>query len=400
MNIDLIKQRTGIVGESEEINEVLETVSQIAGVDISVLVNGESGTGKELIAKAIHAASKRSNNDLVIVNCGAIPEGIIESELFGHKKGAYTDASESRKGYFETANKGTIFLDEIGDMPLETQVKVLRVLESGEYMRVGDSNLKRTDTRVIAATNKDLAKLVKEGKFRQDLYYRLKTVTINIPSLRQRKGDIRLLIERFALQFTRTNKIKYKGFTPEAIKVVQKFDWPGNVRELRNFVESILTLEKGERITAEIVEKQLHDEKVVEFSDNPALPVVVNQHPDQAERELILRQLLFLRQDIEELKLILKDSDLSILNSSKNINENFANKIHNDGLDSEDDTLIKEKAIGNFKTSDLDKEMIIRTLEHFNNNRRAAAKSLGMSERTLYRKINDYGIEKKINKDS
>ncbi len=332
MNIDLIKKQTGIIGESEEINEVLETVSQIAGVDISVLVNGESGTGKELIAKAIHAASKRSNNDLVIVNCGAIPEGIIESELFGHKKGAYTDASESRKGYFETANKGTIFLDEIGDMPLETQVKVLRVLESGEYMRVGDSNLKKTDTRVVAATNKDLAKLVKEGKFRQDLYYRLKTVTINIPSLRHRKGDIRLLVERFALQFTRTNKIKYKGFTPEAIKVIQRFDWPGNVRELRNFVESILTLEKGERITAEIVEKQLRDEKVVEFSDNPALPVVVNQHPDQAERELILRQLLFLRQDIEELKLILKDSDFSILNSSKNINENFANKIHNDGI--------------------------------------------------------------------
>ena len=243
--------------------------------------------------------------------------------------------------------------------------------------------------------------MVKEGKFRQDLYYRLKTVTINIPSLRHRKGDIRLLVERFALQFTRTNKIKYKGFTPEAIKGIQRFDWPGNVRELRNFVESVLTLEKGERITAEIVEKQLRSEKVVEFSDNPALPVVVNQHPDQAERELILRQLLFLRQDIEELKLILKDSDFSMLNSSKNINENFVNKIHNDGFgDLEDNTLIKEQAIGNFKTSDLDKEMIIRTLEHFNNNRRAAAKSLGMSERTLYRKINDYGIEKKINKDS
>ena len=401
MNIDLIKKRTGIIGESEEINEVLETVSQIAGVDISVLVNGESGTGKELIAKAIHAASKRCNNDLVIVNCGAIPEGIIESELFGHKKGAYTDASESRKGYFETANKGTIFLDEIGDMPIETQVKVLRVLESGEYMRVGDSNLKKTDTRVIAATNKDLAKLVKEGKFRQDLYYRLKTVTINIPALRHRKEDIRLLVERFALQFTRTNKIKYKGFTPEAIKVMHKFDWPGNVRELRNFVESVLTLEKGERITAEIVEKQLRDENIVEFSDNPALPVVVNQHPDQAERELILRQLLFLRQDIEELKLILKDSNFSMLNSSNNINENFANKIHDNELgDLEDNTLIKEKAIGNFKRSNLEKEMIIRTLEHFNNNRRAAAKSLDMSERTLYRKINDYGIEKKINKDS
>jgi DNA-binding NtrC family response regulator len=401
MNIELIKQKSGIVGESEEINQVLEMVSQVAGVDISVLINGESGTGKELVAKAIHTASMRSSKDLIIVNCGAIPEGIIESELFGHKKGAYTDASESRKGYFETANKGTIFLDEIGDMPLKTQVKVLRVLESGEYMRVGDSISKRTDTRVIAATNKNLAKLVKEEKFRQDLYYRLKTVTINLPALRHMKNDIRLLVERFALQFSRTNKIKYKGFTPEAIKAIQKFDWPGNVRELRNFIESILILEKGERITAEIIEKQLQSEKMMEFSDNPALPVVVNQNPDQAERELILRQLLFLRQDIEELKLMLKQSDFSILNSPRNIDENFSNKIHDDEFDSfEDKTLLKEQAIGSFKTTDLEKEMILRTLEYFNNNRRAAAKSLGMSERTLYRKINDYGIEKKINKDN
>ena len=401
MNIELIKQKSGIIGESEEINQVLEMVSQVAGVDISVLINGESGTGKELVAKAIHTASMRSSKDLIIVNCGAIPEGIIESELFGHKKGAYTDASESRKGYFETANKGTIFLDEIGDMPLKTQVKVLRVLESGEYMRVGDSISKRTDTRVIAATNKNLAKLVKEGKFRQDLYYRLKTVTINLPALRHMKNDIRLLVERFALQFSRTNKIKYKGFTPEAIKAIQKFDWPGNVRELRNFIESILILEKGERITAEIIEKQLQSEKMMEFSDNPALPVVVNQNPDQAERELILRQLLFLRQDIEELKLMLKQSDFSILNLPRNIDENFSNKIHDDEFDSfEDKTLLKEQAIGSFKTTDLEKEMILRTLEYFNNNRRASAKSLGMSERTLYRKINDYGIEKKINKDN
>ena len=286
-------------------------------------------------------------------------------------------------------------------MPLETQVKVLRVLETGEYMRVGDSISQKTDTRVIAATNKDLAKLVKEGKFRQDLYYRLKTVTINLPALRHRKNDIRLLVERFALQFSRTNKIKYKGFTPEAIKVIQKFDWPGNVRELRNFIESILILEKGERITAEIIEKQLQNEKMMEFSDNPALPVVVNQNPDQAERELILRQLLFLRQDIEELKLMLKQSDFSILNSPRNIDENFSNKIHdNEFGDFEDKTLLKEQAIGSFKTTDLEKEMILRTLEYFNNNRRAAAKSLGMSERTLYRKINDYGIEKKINKDN
>ena len=401
MNIELIKQKSGIIGESDEINHVLDMVSQVADVDISVLINGESGTGKELISKAIHLGSTRSSKELVIVNCGAIPEGIIESELFGHKKGAYTDASDSRKGYFETADKGTIFLDEIGDMPLETQVKVLRVLEAGEYMRVGDSLSKKTDTRVIAATNKDLAKLVKEGKFRQDLYYRLKTVTINLPPLRQRKSDIRLLVDRFALQFSRTNNIKYKGFTPEAIKAMQKCEWPGNVRELKNFVESVLILQKGERITGEIIEKQLENENIVDFSDNPALPVLVNRDPDQAERELILRQLLFLRQDIEDMKLLIKQSDFSSLNSSRNINADFGNRIHDNEINSPDnDNLIKGEAIGAFNTRDLEKEMIIRTLEHFNNNRRAAAKSLDMSERTLYRKINDYGIEKKINKDN
>ena len=401
MNIELIKQKSGIIGESDEINHVLDMVSQVADVDISVLINGESGTGKELISKAIYLGSKRASNELVIVNCGAIPEGIIESELFGHKKGAYTDASESRKGYFETADKGTIFLDEIGDMPLETQVKVLRVLEAGEYMRVGDSSAKKTDTRVIAATNKDLARLVKEGKFRQDLYYRLKTVTINLPPLRRRKSDIRLLVDRFALQFSRTNSIKYKGFTPEAIKVMQKCEWPGNVRELRNFVESVLILQKGERITGEIIEKQLENENIVDFSDNPALPVLVNRDPDQAERELILRQLLFLRQDIEDMKLLIKQSDFSSLNSSRNINADFENRIQDNEINSPDnDNLIKGEAIGAFNTRDLEKEMIIRTLEHYNNNRRAAAKSLDMSERTLYRKINDYGIEKKINKDN
>ena len=401
MNIELIKQKSGIIGESDEINNVLDMVSQVADVDISVLINGESGTGKELISKAIHLGSTRSSKELVIVNCGAIPEGIIESELFGHKKGAYTDASDSRKGYFETADKGTIFLDEIGDMPLETQVKVLRVLEAGEYMRVGDSLSKKTDTRVIAATNKDLAKLVKEGKFRQDLYYRLKTVTINLPPLRQRKSDIRLLVDRFALQFSRTNNIKYKGFTPEAIKAMQKCEWPGNVRELKNFVESVLILQKGERITGEIIEKQLENENIVDFSDNPALPVLVNRDPDQAERELILRQLLFLRQDIEDMKLLIKQSDFSSLNSSRNIHADFENRIQDNEINGPDnDNLIKGEAIGAFNTRDLEKEMIIRTLEHYNNNRRAAAKSLDMSERTLYRKINDYGIEKKINKDN
>ena len=401
MNIDLIKQKAGIVGESDAINQVLEMVAQVANVDISVLINGESGTGKELVSKALHLGSKRSSSELVIVNCGAIPEGIIESELFGHKKGAYTDATDSRKGYFETANKGTIFLDEIGDMPLETQVKVLRVLESGEFMRVGDSVTKKTDVRVIAATNKDLAKLVQEGKFRQDLYYRLKTVTINIPPLRKRANDIRLLVDRFALQFSRTNDIKYKGFTPESIKEMQDYHWPGNVRELRNFVESILILQKGERITADMVVNQLIGDKIEPLENNTSLPVVVKRDPDQAERELILRQLLFLRQDIEDLKLMMKDSSFSELNSSiSNINQSFGSAIQDNEIFNDNENLIKGKMIGAFNTKDLEKEMILRTLEHFNNNRRAAAKSLDMSERTLYRKINDYGIEKKIKKDS
>jgi DNA-binding NtrC family response regulator len=397
MNIELMKQKAGIVGDSEQINQVMDMVHQVAGVEISVLINGESGTGKELISKAIHLGSKRSNNDLIVVNCGAIPEGIIESELFGHKKGAYTDATEDRKGYFEAADKGTIFLDEIGDMPLETQVKVLRVLESGEYMRVGDSKIKKTDARVIAATNKDLAKLVQEGKFRQDLYYRLKTVTINLPALRQRKSDIRSLVDRFALQFSRTNNIKYKGFTPEAIKALQRANWPGNIRELRNFVESILILQKGERITGELVEQQLENENLASFSGNPSLPVIVRQDPDQAERELILRQLLFLRQDIEEIKLMLKESGDSSLNYHKNISTHY-NKPIDDNFINEvtEETLLKNDAIGAFNTKDLEKEMIVRTLEHFNGNRRASAKSLEMSERTLYRKINEYGLDKKI----
>lgn len=397
MNIELIKQKAGIVGDSEQINQVMDMVHQVAGVEISVLINGESGTGKELISKAIHLGSKRSNNDLIVVNCGAIPEGIIESELFGHKKGAYTDATEDRKGYFEAADKGTIFLDEIGDMPLETQVKVLRVLESGEYMRVGDSKIKKTDARVIAATNKDLAKLVQEGKFRQDLYYRLKTVTINLPALRQRKSDIRSLVDRFALQFSRTNNIKYKGFTPEAIKALQRANWPGNIRELRNFVESILILQKGERITGELVEQQLENENLASFSGNPSLPVIVRQDPDQAERELILRQLLFLRQDVEEIKLMLKESGDSSLNYHKNISTHYNKPIDDNFINEEtEETLLKNDAIGAFNTKDLEKEMIVRTLEHFNGNRRASAKSLEMSERTLYRKINEYGLDKKI----
>jgi len=299
IDIEKLQSSSGIIGSSDGIRQIFEMIAQVAPVDITVLIAGESGTGKEMVAKAIHKFSRRAQNEMVTVNCGAIPTGIIESELFGHKKGAFTGANEDRKGYFETANKGTIFLDEIGETPLETQVKLLRVSETGEFIRVGDSKTLYTDVRVIAATNKDLRDLVEKNKFRQDLYFRLKTVQVDLPPLRQRVEDISLLVERFALEFTRGNDIPYRGFVPEAIRVMKNYNWPGNVRELKNFVESMLVLQKGERITVEMVEEKLGSFQQIR---NDNLPVLVNQSSEQAERELILRQLLLLRQDVNLIK--------------------------------------------------------------------------------------------------
>ena len=396
MSIERIQKKSGIIGRSDSIQQVLEMIMQVSPVDISVLITGESGTGKEMIAKALHQNSKRSHESLVTVNCGAIPEGIIESELFGHKKGAYTDAREDRKGYFETANKGTIFLDEIGETPLETQVKLLRVLESGEFMPVGASKSKKTDVRVIAATNKDLGDLVSKDKFRQDLYYRLKTVTIDSPPLRNRVEDISLLVERFALEFTRSNDMLYRGFMPESIRVMKNFAWNGNVRELKNFVESIIVLEKGERITVEMVEKQLGLNKGG-VHDNTALPVVVPQPAESAERELILRQLFLLRQDVEFLKQMASEGSSISSQVGVPVIPKTSGEI-NPSLHIEEDVenFIKNSAIGDITMEDLEREVIERTLKYFNNNRRASAKSLNMSERTLYRKIDQYGLERKI----
>ena len=396
MNIESIQKKSGIVGRSDAIKQVLEMVAQVAPIDISVLITGDSGTGKEMVAKAIHQTSKRSHEPLVTVNCGAIPEGIIESELFGHKKGAYTDARDDRKGYFETANKGTIFLDEIGETPLETQVKLLRVLESGEFMPVGASKMKRTDVRVIAATNKDLADLVRKGLFRQDLFYRLKTVTILSPALSNRVEDISLLVERFALEFTRNNDMIYRGFMPEAIRSLKNHNWNGNVRELKNFVESILVLEKGERVTLEMVENQLGS-STSGSPNNPALPVVMSQPTESAERDLILRQLFLLRQDVEFLKQLASPES----SMQSNLGSPIPNQTSGDitpslHIDEESEYFIKNSSIGDMTVEDLEKEAIERTLKFFNNNRRASAKSLGMSERTLYRKIDQYGLERKI----
>ena len=403
--IDLtrLQKVSGIIGTSKRIRQVLEMINQVSDVDISVLITGESGTGKEVVAKAIHKNSKRSNSSLVIVNCGAIPEGIIESELFGHKKGSFTGASQDRKGYFEEANFGTIFLDEIGETPLETQVKLLRVLENGEFMRVGEAKTRKTDVRIIAATNKNLDTLVKKNHFREDLYYRLNTVNIDLPALRNRVEDIGSFVERFALEFTRSNDIRYRGFLPDAVRMLKQYDWPGNIRELKHFVEKILVLERGERITSEMVQKAMSKVYNTERISN-SLPVIVNNESNKAEIDLMLRQLFLLKQDTEIIQKLLVGRSMPTNHSENNLtnlntlDQNISlpkksMEIIEDGF-----RYIRDDAIGDISIKDLEEEVISRTLRFFNNNRRKTARSLGMSERTLYRKIEEFGLEPKINR--
>mgnify|MGYP004000917801 FL=1 len=402
IDIDRLQKQSGIIGTSDGIRQVLEMIAQVAPVDISALITGESGVGKEVVAKAIHKSSKRNNEPIIIVNCGAIPEGIIESELFGHKKGSFTGAGEDRKGYFEEAHKGTIFLDEIGETPLETQVKLLRVLDTGEFMRVGEAKTRYTDVRVIAATNKNLAELVKKGDFRQDLYYRLKTVTVDVPALRNRVEDIGPLVERFALEFTRSNDILYRGFMPEGIRVLKQYEWPGNVRELKHFVERILVLKRGERITSEMVQDELMDVLPMDPVHNLALPVLVNQSTDKAEIDLILRQLFMLKQDTEMIQKMMISGQVS----SPELNNPFPVVEQNEHgiplpeksmeITEDGQRMIRDDAIGDISIKNLEEEAITRSLRYFNNNRRKTAKSLGMSERTLYRKIEEFGLEPKI----
>jgi len=403
IDVDRLQKQSGIIGTSDGIRQVLDMIVQVAPVDISVLITGESGTGKEVVAKAIHQSSKRNRDPLVVVNCGAIPEGIIESELFGHKKGSFTGAGEDRKGYFEEANKGTIFLDEIGETPVETQVKLLRVLESGEFMRVGEAKTRKTDVRIIAATNKDLKDLVRKGLFRQDLYFRLKTVTVHVPALRSRVEDVGPFVERFALEFTRSNDILYRGFMPDAVRILKQYDWPGNVRELKNFVEKILVLEKGERITAEMVQKELTEVLPLESTYNPALPVVVSKSSDKTEIDLILRQLFMLKQDTEVIQKMLVSGAIpqgNVKESLSGLNplEQGGTSIPEKSMEIMEDgyRFIRDDAIGELSIKDLEEEAITRTLRFFNNNRRKTARSLGMSERTLYRKIEEFGLEGKI----
>ncbi|MGA2622252.1 MAG: sigma-54 dependent transcriptional regulator [Bacteroidota bacterium] len=371
------QDKSGIMGQSVEIREIVEVIQQVASTDITVLITGESGVGKEVIAKAIHRASKRSGRSMISVNAGAIPEGIIESELFGHEKGAFTGASETRKGYFELADGGTIFLDEIGELPIGTQVKFLRVLESGEYMRVGSATPRKVDVRIIAATNKDLESEVRQENFRADLFYRLRSVNIRIPPLRERKEDIPLFVEEFARQIAAKNDIVFGGISDDAMEILQRYHWPGNVRELRNVIESMLVIEKGRRIEAIDVKKYLK-----EFHDNGRnLPVHTRRTPEQVERELIYRALLEVKSDIMALKQMLEER-----------------KVPADAMAAQYvDANVRTEPNGQnepvLPLEEVEKRMIIGALERFENNRRLAAKALNISERTLYRKIKEYHLD-------
>jgi transcriptional regulator with PAS, ATPase and Fis domain len=377
-----VQEELGIIGQSEKIREVVELVMSIAPTDITVLITGESGTGKEVIARAIHQLSPRRSNSMISVNCGAIPEGLLESELFGHEKGAFTGAISLKKGFFELADGGTIFLDEIGEMPVHTQVKLLRVLETGEFMRVGSGELRKVDVRVVAATNRDLGKMVAQKMFRKDLYYRLKAVSITLPPLRERKEDIPLLIDHFTKEVLKNSNLRFAGFTDDAIELLKQYHWPGNVRELRNFVETAIVLAKGEPITAELVREhlaQMHEP--IEVS--PALPMPVSGNREDAERELVYKALVSIGLEMKEMKSIL----MQLYDRIEQLN--FDNQIVYASVENEHDG-VPVKPL-----DELEKAVIEKALQQFNGNRRRVAKALNISERTLYRKIKEYNLVQK-----
>ena len=373
-----IQNAIGIYGNSPEIEEVVRIIGTVAPTDLSVLIMGESGTGKELVARAIHNLSERSDKPLISVNTGAIPEGILESELFGHEKGSFTGAVGQKKGYFEAADGGTIFLDEIGEMALNTQVKLLRVLEESEFMRVGGTNSIKVNVRMIAATNKNLETAVKNEEFRQDLYFRLKAITIDIPPLRRRKDDVPILVSTFTSQFSEQENYQFKGFSPDAIQLMKEYDWPGNVRELRNFVETALILNKGDIVNSSFISTNLNIR-----SDSKNLPVPLNRPHDQAERELIYRTLWALKLDIDEIKHMLTDMQ----GRSYQANSNDFAMPENDFIKNDEDYELKPTTL-----SAMERDMIKQTLQKFAGSRRKTARALQISERTLYRKIKEYGL--------
>ncbi len=386
-DINTLRQEIGLVGESPAIWQILETIEQVAPTDISVLIIGDSGTGKELIAQAIHQLGQRRDKPFVVVNAGAIPEGIIESELFGHEKGAFTGAIGARKGYFEQADTGTIFLDEIGEMPLNTQVKLLRLLEGKEFIRVGGSSPKQVDVRVIAATNRDLESAVRKGEFRPDLFYRLNAVNIRVPSLRERREDIPLLVKKFVTDFCSQNGIAFEGFTDGAMRLMMEHSWPGNIRELKNFVESLILIERGRRIDEIILQRHLP--RRVEMDHR--LPVPVNRTSEEVEREFIYRALIDLKNEIAQLRELLVGRYIAPPRRLKSglMEAPVIHEVGNDMAELDDN---HQSPTAFESIEDMEKRLITEALARTQGNKRKAAGLLKISERTLYRKIKEYNL--------
>ena len=385
-SFEQFQENSGILGNSPAIHQIFETIEHVAPIDISVLIVGESGTGKELVARAIHQRSRRATKPLIIVNCGAIPEGLIESELFGHEKGAFTGAVGLRKGFFEMADGGTILLDEIGEMPLNAQVKILRVLEGKEFSRVGSADPKKVDVRIVAATNRELDQEVQNGTFRQDLYFRLHAVTIEVPPLRSRKEDIPLLAKNFADEFSNENHVEFEGFDDSAFDVMKEYHWTGNVRELKNLVESMIILEKGSKIDQQTILKYIERDG----REARNLPIPLNRPTEQIEREFIYRALIDLKSEISQLREII----LTRLFPPRRLKswepEDTIIIPHENGEIIYDEVPTGSKSIPSLE--EMERKLIEETLNKFDGNKRKTAKSLRISERTLYRKIKEYNL--------
>ncbi len=395
MERSTIQRRYGIIGESELVRRAVDRTVQVSPTDLSVLITGESGTGKDVFARAIHAMSRRSGKKLVSLNCGAIPENLLESELFGHERGAFTGAVDRRKGFFEAADLGTIFLDEIGEMPLATQVKLLRVLESGEFSRVGSSDTRQVDVRVLAATNRDLEREVAEGNFRQDLYFRLNAVQIHLPALRERPDDIPLLVEYFGRSVAADLGVDYKGISDDALQVLMNLPWEGNIRELRNVVSTIVTLEKGTRIVPSMilpfVPRVLKAHIPEPDSDESAKSTLIHmpgRSVDQVERELIYKTVLEIRNELAQVKAMLEHGNGRTSSPVRQLTPSFGFEEISDDTGQSAATPIEEE----YNLETVEKRLIENALAKFGGNRRKSAVALGISERTLYRKLERYRI--------